>query len=273
MQRCSETIGAIASALARAQIQLANPEKSLTATIQSPFPREGDRSFRYASLANGLDLVRKSLGRHEIAMVQSTSIDEAAKRRPPPTKLALRLRSKKPRRRPNRPESTRPCWPFPSCAATATAGNEANWWRRKGVDAIGAARKLWIETHPVRNLAGAIASDATPPDTAVPKIPSTRVRPPLTITPPEDSSLIKMRKALGIRQSEMAERMGLSLRPYQELVESPKCSVSPYPTGRICGPRHSDREGKLGVGTSQRSQKGGQIGIDARTAKLEGKTT
>jgi hypothetical protein len=44
MQRCSETIGAIASALARAQIQLANPEKSLTATIQLPFPREGAAS-------------------------------------------------------------------------------------------------------------------------------------------------------------------------------------------------------------------------------------
>jgi ERF superfamily len=78
MQHCSETIGAIASALAKAQIDLANPEKSLTATIRSPFPREGDRSFRYASLANGLDLVRKSLGRHEIATVQATSIDEAA---------------------------------------------------------------------------------------------------------------------------------------------------------------------------------------------------
>jgi hypothetical protein len=78
MQRCSETIDAIAGALAKAQIELANPEKSLTATIQSPFPREADRSFRYASLATGLDLVRKSLGRHEIATVQTTSIDEAA---------------------------------------------------------------------------------------------------------------------------------------------------------------------------------------------------
>ena len=78
MQRSSETIGAIAGALAKAQIELANPEKSLTAIIRSPFPREGDRSFRYASLANGLDLVRKSLGRHEIATVQTTSIDEAA---------------------------------------------------------------------------------------------------------------------------------------------------------------------------------------------------
>jgi ERF superfamily len=78
MQRSSETIGAIAGALAKAQIELANPEKSLTATIRSPFSREADRSFRYASLANGLDLVRKSLGRHEIATVQTTSIDDAA---------------------------------------------------------------------------------------------------------------------------------------------------------------------------------------------------
>src|SRR2546429_9139781 len=78
MQRSSETIGAIAGALAKAQIELANPEKSLTATIRSPFPREGDRSFRYASLSSGLDLVRETLGRHEIATVQTTSIDEAA---------------------------------------------------------------------------------------------------------------------------------------------------------------------------------------------------
>src|SRR6476661_2789295 len=78
MQRSSESIGAIAGALAKAQIELANPEKSLTATIRSPFPREGDRSFRYASLSSGLDLVRKSLGRHEIATVQTTSIDDGA---------------------------------------------------------------------------------------------------------------------------------------------------------------------------------------------------
>jgi hypothetical protein len=78
MQRSSESVGAIAGALAKAQIELANPEKSLTATIRSPFPREGDRSFRYASLSSGLDLVHKSLGRHEIATVQTTSIDEGA---------------------------------------------------------------------------------------------------------------------------------------------------------------------------------------------------
>src|SRR5438067_10101535 len=78
MQRSSETIGAIAGALAKAQIELANPEKLLTATIRSPFPREGDRSFRYASLASGLDIVRKSLGQHEIATLQTTAIDEAS---------------------------------------------------------------------------------------------------------------------------------------------------------------------------------------------------
>src|SRR2546429_4550148 len=78
MQRSSESIGAIAGALAKAQIELQNPEKSLTATIRAPCPREGDRSFRYASLSSGLDLVRKSLGRHEIATVQTTSIDDAA---------------------------------------------------------------------------------------------------------------------------------------------------------------------------------------------------
>jgi ERF superfamily protein len=78
MQRSSEAIGAIAAALAKAQVELANPEKSLVATIRSPFPREGDRTFRYASLSSGLDLVRKALGKHEIATVQTTSIDQEA---------------------------------------------------------------------------------------------------------------------------------------------------------------------------------------------------
>jgi ERF superfamily len=78
MQRASETIGAIAGALAKAQRELCNPEKALTATIPAVFPREEPRSFRYASLASGLDLVRKALGQHEIATVQTTAIDQAA---------------------------------------------------------------------------------------------------------------------------------------------------------------------------------------------------
>jgi ERF superfamily len=75
MQRSSNKIGALATALAKAQAEIANPEKSLTATIESPFPREGQRTFRYASLSTGLDIVRKCLGQHEIATVQSTAID------------------------------------------------------------------------------------------------------------------------------------------------------------------------------------------------------
>ena len=78
MPRTSDTIGAIAAALAKAQGELTNPEKTLTATLRSPFPREANRSFRYASLANGLDIVRKVLGQHEIATVQTTSIDQAS---------------------------------------------------------------------------------------------------------------------------------------------------------------------------------------------------
>jgi hypothetical protein len=78
MQRSSESIGAIAAALAKAQIELANPEKSLIATIRSPNPRENDRTFRYAALSSGLDIVRKSLGAHEIATVQTTAIDSEA---------------------------------------------------------------------------------------------------------------------------------------------------------------------------------------------------
>ena len=38
MQRSSESIGAIAAALAKAQAELTNPEKSLTATIRSGWP-------------------------------------------------------------------------------------------------------------------------------------------------------------------------------------------------------------------------------------------
>jgi hypothetical protein len=78
MQRSSESIGAIAGALAKAQAELTNPEKALTATIRSPSPRECDRTFRYASLSSGLDIVRKALGKHEIATVQTTSIDPEA---------------------------------------------------------------------------------------------------------------------------------------------------------------------------------------------------
>jgi hypothetical protein len=78
MQRSSESIGAIAGALAKAQAELTNPEKSLVATVRSESPKEGDRTFRYAPLSSGLDIVRKTLGKHAIATVQTTSIDQQA---------------------------------------------------------------------------------------------------------------------------------------------------------------------------------------------------
>ncbi len=68
----------MAAALAKAQAELVNPEKSLTATIRSGRAGEGERSFRYASLSSGLEIVRKTLGQHEIATVQTTAIDQAA---------------------------------------------------------------------------------------------------------------------------------------------------------------------------------------------------
>jgi ERF superfamily len=78
MHWSTESIGTIAAALAKAQAELTNPEKSLVATIRSPFPRGSDRIFRYAPLSSGLEIVRKSLGRHEIATVQTTEIDKEA---------------------------------------------------------------------------------------------------------------------------------------------------------------------------------------------------
>src|SRR4051812_26506166 len=80
MHRSSPSIAAIASALAKAQGILVNPEKTLTATICDD--RRGqdiERSFRYAPLSSGLELARKALGQHEIALVQTTAIDEATR--------------------------------------------------------------------------------------------------------------------------------------------------------------------------------------------------
>jgi hypothetical protein len=77
VQRSSETIATIAGALAKAQAQLVNPEKSLIGTIQSDRLGGAERAFRYAPLSSGLDIVRKTLSQHEIAIVQTTTIDES----------------------------------------------------------------------------------------------------------------------------------------------------------------------------------------------------
>jgi ERF superfamily len=78
VQRSSESVAALASALAKAQAELVNPEKLLTATIRTAALGEGERTFRYAPLSSGLDIVRKTLGQHEIATVQTTAIDQAS---------------------------------------------------------------------------------------------------------------------------------------------------------------------------------------------------
>jgi hypothetical protein len=78
MPRSSESVAALAAALAKAQAELINPEKSLTAIIRTGRPGEGERSFRYAPLSSGLDIVRKTLGQHEIATLQTTAIDQTA---------------------------------------------------------------------------------------------------------------------------------------------------------------------------------------------------
>jgi ERF superfamily len=102
-QWSSKSIARLAAALAKAQAELKNPEKTLTATIH-PVRRDpgasaraaglwksrgaGDRdaaeiadggvTFHYASLASGLEIVRKTLSKHGIAAVQTTAIDEGA---------------------------------------------------------------------------------------------------------------------------------------------------------------------------------------------------
>jgi ERF superfamily len=78
MQRSSPSIAALATALAKAQIELANPEKSLTGTIEPQDGEGGVRQFRYAPLSSGLEIVRKTLGQHEIATVRTTAIDQAS---------------------------------------------------------------------------------------------------------------------------------------------------------------------------------------------------
>jgi hypothetical protein len=77
MHRSSESIAQLAAALAKAQGELINPEKTLKATIREEGSRGAEKTFNYASLSSGLEIVRKTLGQHEIATVQTTSIEEA----------------------------------------------------------------------------------------------------------------------------------------------------------------------------------------------------
>jgi hypothetical protein len=79
VHRSSESFAALAAALAKAQAHLVNPEKSLTATIRTGRAGEAERTFRYAPLSSGLEIVRKTLSEHEIAVIQTTAIDQASR--------------------------------------------------------------------------------------------------------------------------------------------------------------------------------------------------
>ena len=63
MHPSSDSVGALASALAKAQ---------------------AERSFRYAPhapLSSSLDIVRQTLGQHDIATLQTTAVDHASRQR------------------------------------------------------------------------------------------------------------------------------------------------------------------------------------------------
>src|SRR3974377_266868 len=79
VHRSSESFATLAAALAKAQAKLVNPEKSLTGTIRSGRPGEADRTFRYAPLSSGLEIVRKTLSEHEIAVIQTTAVDQPSR--------------------------------------------------------------------------------------------------------------------------------------------------------------------------------------------------
>jgi ERF superfamily len=77
MHRSSENVAAIATALAKAQTELSNPEKAMIGTVYNA-RSDSPQSFRYASLSSGLDIIRKVLGSQQIAIAQTTNIDRAS---------------------------------------------------------------------------------------------------------------------------------------------------------------------------------------------------
>jgi hypothetical protein len=72
----SDSIAQLAGALARAQVELVNPAKSLTATFEQGSGRGAGQTYRYAPLSSGLDIIRKALGQQEIAVLQTTHVEQ-----------------------------------------------------------------------------------------------------------------------------------------------------------------------------------------------------
>src|SRR3954463_11854603 len=75
MRSCSDSIAQLASALAKAQSELVNPIKSLTGIIDRWGSGNEGQSYRYAPLSAGLDIVRKTLCKHELAVIQTTEVE------------------------------------------------------------------------------------------------------------------------------------------------------------------------------------------------------
>jgi hypothetical protein len=74
MRASSDTIAQLAAAMAKAQSELVNPPKSLTAVLERG-NGTSVQTYRYAPLSSGLDIVRKSFGKYELALIQTTHVD------------------------------------------------------------------------------------------------------------------------------------------------------------------------------------------------------
>src|SRR5215204_5172632 len=77
MRLSSSSIAHLAGALAKAQSELVNPPKSMTALVDSSRGGSGVQSYRYAPLSAGLEIVRRTLGKHELAVIQATHVEDA----------------------------------------------------------------------------------------------------------------------------------------------------------------------------------------------------
>ena len=170
MQRSSREIGALAAALAKAQAEIENPLKSLTATIDSPFPREGRRSFRYAPLSAGLDIVRKCLSRHEIATLQATTIDDE--------RGLIRLMTTLVHASGEWMSSDWPVCPISETAAPHRLGTALTYARRYSLfTMVGIAGEDDLDAPDLAVPAGSIPA---PTPTPRPQMPGTAARPELT---------------------------------------------------------------------------------------------
>src|SRR5580704_13982520 len=182
VHRSSESFAALATALAKAQAHLVNPEKSLTATIRTGRAGETERSFRYAPLSSGLEI---ETDRRRPSGIDKIVLAISAPRRYR-NKEHLRYVTQQPcllcARKPSDAHHLRFVQPralgrkssdefaVPLCRthhrAVHRVGDEKAWWQQTGIDPIKVARKLWKQTRieegriqPDPKVAQAVTSD------------------------------------------------------------------------------------------------------------------